>query len=73
MTRIRRWASRLIGAVQCIIGAAASVFVYLVYANPVLRAELSLTEAEIPLFILVFMSVSAVLVLSGIILVRDDR
>ena len=73
MASIRTLIARIIGGAQCIFGAVASVFAYLVYANQGTREALSITQEEIPLFILAFLVFSVLSILSGIILIREEN
>jgi len=63
----------VIGGIQCVLGAAASVFAYLVYASPSIRETLSIIPEEVFLLILLFLVFSVVSIASGIILIREDR
>ena len=61
----------ILGGLQCIIGAAASVFAFMIYASAPIREELSIGEEEMPLFMFVFLVFGVFSVVSGMILLRE--
>ena len=70
---IRKVVSLFVGGIQCVLGALASIFAYLVYSpssEPV-REMLSIESREVPLFMFLLLVFGMLSVLSGLFLVWD--
>jgi len=71
VAKARKVVSRIIGGVQCGLGGIASVFAYLVYANPSIRDALAITPEEVYFYMFLFLVFGMFSVLSGLLLVRE--
>lgn len=59
------------GGFQCVVGAIASVFAYIVYAGASVREQLSISQDEVTLFMFVFIVFGVFSIASGMILLRE--
>jgi len=73
MIKARRVASQLVGGIQCGLGGLASVFAYLVYASPLIRDVLAITSEEVYLYMFLFLVFGVFSILSGLLLVREEK
>jgi len=74
MTKIRRLISRFIGGTQCVLGALASVFAFLVYISLSTRETIAITsEAEVYLYMFLSLVFGVFSILSGLFLLREAK
>jgi len=64
--------ARFTGVIQCGLGGLASVFAYLVYANPSIRDALAITSKEVYFYMFLFLVFGMFSILSGLLLVREE-
>lgn len=72
MSSIRTFIARLVGGVQCLLGAATSTFAYLVYASQSIRESLSIANEESFLIVFLLVVFGAFSILSGMVLIREE-
>ena len=73
MVKVRKAVSRLVGGIQCGLGALASVFAYLIYASPSIRDALAVTSEEVYLHMFLFLIFGMFSILSGLLLVHEEN
>jgi len=73
MGKVRRTISLLIGGIQCSLGVLASVFAYLVYADPWMRGLLAVTSEELYISMFLLLVFGIFSVFSGLLLVHKER
>jgi len=72
VTNTRILVAQFIGLIQCGLGGVASVFAYLVYANPSIRDALAITPKEVYIYMFLFLVFGIFSILSGLLLVREE-
>lgn len=68
----RGYVAKFLGGLQCVVGAVAAVFAYIVYANALVREQLSVGEGEVALYMLVLVVFGVFSIASGMILLREN-
>jgi len=71
MGSVRRRVSRIAGGFQCVLGATASIFAYIVYASTPIQEKLSISQGEVTLFMFILLVFGVFSVLSGIVLLHE--
>jgi len=72
MPNAKMLAARLVGGLQCVLGAGTAVLAYLTLSNAELRGALGVSDAETFLVVFLMMMFSVFSALSGIVLVRYE-
>jgi hypothetical protein len=73
MAGARRAFSQITGGIQCGLGTLATVFAFLVYASPSMRAALNVATEEVYLYMFLFLIFGIFSILSGLLLVCEER
>jgi len=73
MAKTRTVVSRIAGGIQYGLGILSLVFAVLVYASPSIRNALAITHGEVYLYIFLFSVFGILSILSGSLLLREEK
>ena len=74
MSKVRKAVSRFVGGIQCVLGVLASVFAFIIYANPSMRETIAITsEGEVYLYMFLSLIFGVFSILSGLLLVSEEK